>query len=432
MWNLRLACPLLLLALAGCLRSDVGLGDSDSMTTADAATVVDSSTETSPPDTTSSASASTTTGPDDSTTGPSETNTTQAPIPANCGDGVLDADEECDHGPKNSNNAACKLDCTVQVCGDGYLGPGELCDDGNDDNTDGCTNACKHATCGDGFVQAGEQCDDGNTSNNDECTNACKFNVCGDTHVHDGVEDCDDGWETVTCNTDCTTAVCGDGKLNPTAGEECDDGNQSNTDQCTNACTLPKCGDGFVQFGEACDDGNLIPGDGCDPTCKKEVIACQNLGVAISVAPSNRMVLCQRNNLCEKDYELICPVGWHMCSNKEFNNRNTGWNHFPAQNVFGGIRCRESGGAGQFGFKANMMNDQPDHCQYSSSRSACPTNAGCDFMGHYALCCAPSHLCGNGIVDGPDEECDDGNQVNTDACLNSCMATKNPDLPGCG
>lgn len=44
---------------------------------------------------------------------------------------------------------------------------------------------------------------------------------------------------------------CGDGIV--TQGEQCDDGNQLNTDTCLNSCKLPSCGDGFVQATEECD-----------------------------------------------------------------------------------------------------------------------------------------------------------------------------------
>lgn len=63
---------------------------------------------------------------------------------------------------------------------------------------------------------------------------------------------------------------CPDGDLDP--GEECDDGNDSNTDACLDTCVAASCGDGFVQGGvEECDDGNLDPGDGCDAGCAVEV-----------------------------------------------------------------------------------------------------------------------------------------------------------------
>ena len=61
--------------------------------------------------------------------------------------------------------------------------------------------------------------------------------------------------------------VCGDGFLSP--GEECDDGDQDNTDACLPDCTfgLAVCGDGFLSPGELCDDGNNVRGDGCESDC---------------------------------------------------------------------------------------------------------------------------------------------------------------------
>ncbi len=62
---------------------------------------------------------------------------------------------------------------------------------------------------------------------------------------------CDPGEDTATC-TDCTS--CGNGEVDN--GEECDDGNDDNTDACV-SCNRPRCGDGFVQTGiETCDDGD--------------------------------------------------------------------------------------------------------------------------------------------------------------------------------
>lgn len=47
--------------------------------------------------------------------------------------------------------------------------------------------------CGDGVVEWDEQCDDGNTYNHDACTNECQNNVCGDWVVFIWIEECDDG-----------------------------------------------------------------------------------------------------------------------------------------------------------------------------------------------------------------------------------------------
>ena len=422
---LRLS-PVLLLA-AGCLREHGGPGD-DSSTGAPA----DTSTGEPTPDTSSGSSSSSTTSTDTSTgtTTPDTSSTTSAP--PQCGDGELDPDEQCDDGPNNSDQAACKLDCTPQACGDGQLGPGELCDDGNLEDTDACTAACSFATCGDGLVHTDvEACDDGNDDDLDACTVACTFNVCGDGLVHTGIEACDDAQPTATCDPDCTASDCGDGLTNAVAGELCDDGNALDTDACTTLCQPATCGDGFVQPGEACDDGGLVPGDGCDPSCKKEPIKCQNQATVVSVAPGNRAVLCQRPEICEQDFAILCPKDWHLCSADEFNARNAAWNYTPTKLTLGAIRCRQGTGAGQYGFKTTMSVDHVDNCLYSSSRPQCVGNFGCDEKNNHALCCAPLASCGDGVLD-PEEQCDDGNLSDSDECLRNCLKKHAPGAQGCG
>jgi cysteine-rich repeat protein len=93
-------------------------------------------------------------------------------------------------------------------CGNGQLDAGEDCDDGNRDDNDACTNKCKVAQCGDGSVETGvEECDDGNRDENDGCTIDCKLARCGDGIVETGVEECDDGDANGTpgdpCQADC-------------------------------------------------------------------------------------------------------------------------------------------------------------------------------------------------------------------------------------
>ena len=87
------------------------------------------------------------------------------------------------------------------------------------------------AICGDKVVDVPEQCDDGNQSETDACTTVCKSNICGDGNLYTGVE-------------------------------ECDDKNALNTDGCV-GCKTAKCGDGFVQTTvESCDGGDLA-GQSC-------------------------------------------------------------------------------------------------------------------------------------------------------------------------
>jgi hypothetical protein len=83
-----------------------------------------------------------------------------------CGDGVVDATEECDDGAAgNDDTRFCKEDCTLNVCGDGKLFVGwELCDQGPG-NSDAygslCGSQCTPgARCGDNKLQPEfETCD---------------------------------------------------------------------------------------------------------------------------------------------------------------------------------------------------------------------------------------------------------------------------------
>ncbi len=97
--------------------------------------------------------------------------------------------------------------------------------------------------CGDTIINTNEECDDGNNNNSDNCLDTCKLNVCGDGFLH-------------------------------TYQEECDDGNTVSGDGCSALCEQeesPYCGDGIVQTErwEECDDGNTNNNDSCLNTCKK-------------------------------------------------------------------------------------------------------------------------------------------------------------------
>jgi len=192
-----------------------------------------------------------------------------------CGDGlVLEGEEFCDDGALNSNIRpdSCREDCTPARCGDGLVDSGEACDDGNTDNFDDCTNACSFPVCGNGIHEGDEECDDGNSENLDECSNSCTLPECGNGVVEFG-EWCDDGntEDFDGCSNVCTLPECGNGVVE--FGEECDDGNslteaacayglesclQCNED-CSSSLSLvgPYCGDGVVDSSglEECDDG---------------------------------------------------------------------------------------------------------------------------------------------------------------------------------
>lgn len=113
---------------------------------------------------------------------------TTPPICPACGNGTVDCSEDCELGEMTTCSSlsmgigtatcsGCSWDtsgCTMPCsCGDGTQCGTEACDDGNDSNTDSCTNACEVASCGDGYLQSGESCDDGNNNNGDGCDAFC-------------------------------------------------------------------------------------------------------------------------------------------------------------------------------------------------------------------------------------------------------------------
>lgn len=166
-----------------------------------------------------------------------------------CGDGVVDAGEQCDSASPSCGElglpggfALCNSDCTI--------------------DSSSCTSPTEN--CGNGIVDLGEACDGlnlqgslctnfGYTGGELSCTTACAldFSFCTETSV-----------------------VCGDGII--AGGEECDGNNlggqscaslgyDSGTLRCS-GCTLnvsscvasgPVCGNGIIEAGEVCDGTNV-------------------------------------------------------------------------------------------------------------------------------------------------------------------------------
>ncbi len=301
----------------------------------------------------------------DVTSSTTDPGTSTGPGPA-CGDGVMDADEECDDGNQDDTDA-CTSACKNAVCGDGFAQAGtEECDDGNPDDTDTCTSACKNAVCGDGFVGPGEACDDGNQVDDDACTNACAAASCGDGKLQPG-EECDDANpdDTDACLSTCKNAICGDMAVQAVV-EACDDGNADETDMCTTMCQLPKCGDGFIQMSnmETCDD--KAETKTCDVDCTAATCGDKVLNKAAGE-------VCDDGNMVNTDACVgMCVVA--KCGDMF---------------VQAGVETCDDG---------NMI--QTDACI-----NTCQTAK-----------------CGDGQVQAGVEQCDDGNMVDNDMCSNTCKA----------
>ena len=203
--------------------------------------------------------------------------------PPECGNGLKQLGELCDGGDLGSfscedlgcesGTLGCTSECALDLsacigcttCGNGVLEFGEECDDGNTETERclygesvcfACDSECRLVSgatsfCGDGFVDPshGEQCDDANPDDTDGCLGDCRSSL-------DAV-------------SPASSLTCGDGVVDAENGEECDDGNADNTDACLDSCEFASCGDGFTQKGvETCDDGNADNTDACLNTCE--------------------------------------------------------------------------------------------------------------------------------------------------------------------
>ncbi|MGE5786590.1 MAG: DUF4215 domain-containing protein [Myxococcales bacterium] len=220
-----------------------------------------------------------------------------------CGNGKVDAGEQCDKGTTGNDGVygSCNANCTfAPYCGDGFKQAGEVCDDGLNDGSYGtCTASCQLADyCGDGKLDAlfGEQCDSGAANQVSAygpsiCTSTCRFApYCGDGAVSAG-EVCDDGSRNsdVTagaCRVNCSgynapPTTCGNGVLDAT--EECDRGTLNGTTgiNCDARCQHT-CGNGFKDGFEQCDNGT---NDGSYGTCNNDCTLTAYCGDGIKNGP---------------------------------------------------------------------------------------------------------------------------------------------------
>lgn len=117
--------------------------------------------------------------------------------------------------------------------------------------------------CGDQVVGLGEQCDDGNQVDTDVCRNDCTFSpICGDGRMQ-GTEECDDG-----------NNASGDGCSGQCRVERCGNGILDPLEVCdstpgcaTDCASVTGCGNGTLETSEQCDDSNTVSWDGCSSAC---------------------------------------------------------------------------------------------------------------------------------------------------------------------
>ncbi|PIR54570.1 hypothetical protein COU75_00155 [Candidatus Peregrinibacteria bacterium CG10_big_fil_rev_8_21_14_0_10_42_8] len=322
-------------------------------------------------------------------------------------------------------------------CGNGVIEGNEDCDDGNTVGGDGCTATCDAEVCGNGIVTPNEECDDTNYIDNDACPNNCKLPVCG-SGIIEGNEECDDG-NTVGgdgCNDMCKQEICGNNVLDK--GEECDDGNTNPNDGCSTTCTKPK----NISIGATAVGSSTYqnPKNGNDDNINNywyergdtawgirlaspmqvmggEIVWYNSLGFHsnFTIEGSNdgekwvKLGSFEKSDNNVQQWMLDAPSAAY----RQFQYHFTGNTNLT---VLQEARFFEapSGGISQCG---NGVIEAGEQCESSSDcQATAGTVARCSSV---CLCEAADPVCGNGVMEA-DEECDDGNNDNSDGCSMNC------------
>jgi len=360
---------------------------------------------------------------------------------------VDDGDVELAYGPP----LACDASPSCQEVPDGGAGAAQYiyrCLDGDGiwqvggtdetmaEDSPGAANEC--GVCGDGIPEFLEECDGDGMGMGGEtatCDDDCTAVACGDGNINMSAgETCEEGGvESMTCDADCTDVVCGDGNVNMTAGEECDGdgmGMGGETATCDDDCTAAMCGDMVVNMaaGEDCDEGGVETAD-CNADCTAAV--CGD-GIVNATAgeecDGDGMGTGGETAMCDDD----CTAP--MCGDGVVNNTAGETCDDMGRSDMCNDDCTAATcGDGIVNMTAGEMCDdmgESEDCDDDCTDVMCGdgvTNAtageDCDDAGESETCdddCTPAE-CGDGVINATaGEECDDGNTEDGDDCNADC------------
>jgi len=353
-------------------------------------------------------------------------------IIGSCGDSILQDNEDCDDGDDNGRYGFCAAVCSGlgRRCGDGKRDISyELCDDGNNEGDDYCSADCQIelGRCGDGVVQLNEQCDKAifGDGTGVYCSDDCQtvLGECGDETVQDN-EDCDWGTDNgnsyceygveescSTCNAVCNfvsglRTFCGDGKIDGTNGESCDNATsdigigEGIGVYCSFDCTeiVGYCGDGAIQSNEVCDKAGLEL-EYCSDDCKSIIASCGDGTLQETVEECDN----GENNInsCQYD-ETSCTVCSTECEIKPGTLNYCGDDRVDSEYEY----CDSGNNNGKY------KTEYPGYC-----------NDGCQGIG-------AGGYCGDGTRQESDEACDNGEDNGASECE---YGTETCDVctPGC-
>lgn len=415
-----------------------------------------------------------TTGPADSTdTGPapgtdsSGSDSSSGEPPAECGDGIVSGNEDCDGSEFGGET------CQSQGFDEGELGCTEFCVFE--------LSECVLVSCGDGSVDGAEACDgdnlDGNTcitqgftGGDLSCAKNCGAfdtslcNICNNGTL-EGLETCD---QDQLAGQSCATQGFALGTL--TCNDTCDG---YDTSGCTN------CGNAAIEAGEQCDGANLAGnacGDvgfdggalGCTADCSFDTADCFDNtdccfanGSPECELPGVTTCVCAQDpfccgttwdNLCVQQAVNDCGAECSLCGNTVIDGDEVcDTNDFDGQTCAtmgfegGSLDCNDTcdtiitSGCGDCG---NGIADGGEDCDGGDLDGATCGSLG--FAGGVLSCNAGCtyntsgcETCGNGVVN-PGEDCDGGN-LGGASCVSlgftggalSCTAGCNFNTSGC-
>jgi fibro-slime domain-containing protein len=221
------------------------------------------------------------------------------------------------------------------------------------------------------------------------------------------------------CMLEPSGPACGDGQINLTPPEACDDGNTKPGDGCTGTCVVEPdyvcptagqpcvstvvCGDGVRGRGEACDDGNAMDGDGCAATCR---IVEPGYVCRTPAMPCTEVHICGDSRV---DSNEGCDDGGVMagdgCSAR--CQIEIGWKCAGSPSTCTATTC------GDRIIEGAESCDDGNTIGFDGCAPNCRKEPTCS--GPTAAC---TSSCGDGIV--LDEACDDGNLRSGDGCSSTC------------
>ena len=401
-----------------------------------------------------------------------------------------ECDDSCASCPSDSQCSACAkgLDynlethqCEVAVCGDGKVNAGEQCDDGNLFDGDGCSTECTiefgwycpssggscYSICGDNVRASNEECDDGNNANEDGCSYDCKVEPGYYCTVPATPGPFFGGAYKETCslcdNSFCTKCLDATTCAECTTGKFLDDGTcvdtcatpatyQNSTtlkcepcpefcSSCTNSTVCTECSGTNSLLNDACYE--FCPGgmysdvdtDGlrkcftCDPTC----ITCSSATYCYT-CPPNRFLNIQSGTTATCD---LCDSSCMTCKgplDTDCTLCHPEYTYQPSTSKCLFLTCESN----EF---IDLENGQCSPCDSSCKTCnggtandclTCPTGKFLSSEGRCIECTSANGLiplanggcaeiCGDGRHVLKSTGCDDGNILPFDGCSNECI-----------